>query len=123
MRWAILHGPMMPRRRTISSLIQVMRCVREVRQNSIAHKAGMEIFFAEAPAHRHLNDDSLCVKKWLPGSYSRLKRSLESAITHPTGRGIPILWRLYMSLEVSRFESSYGASAAFVFLCPPRRKR
>lgn len=28
---------------------------------------------------------------------------METAVTHPTGRGMPLLWRMYMSLEVCIF--------------------
>lgn len=98
------------------SLTQVMRCVREARQKIMANRTEMENVSA-APAC--LDDDSLCVKNWLPGSYSRLKRSLESAISHPTGRGIPILWRIYMSLEVCAICCG-KVSAAYFFVCPWR---
>lgn len=95
------------------SSIQVMRCVREARQYAVEHRADIENIAATAQAYRHRKDDSLCVKNWLPGSYSRLKRALESAVTHPTGRGIPILWRMYMALEVC----SQRISRIF-FSCP-----
>lgn len=47
-------------------------------------------------------DEALRVKNWPDGSYARLKRSMETAVTHPTGRGMPLLWRMYMSLEAIR---------------------
>lgn len=79
-----------------------MRCVREareVRQSTARSSANTEEVEAISPAH-DLNDEALHVKNWLAGSYGRLKRSMESAVTHPTGRRIPILWRMYMSMEV-----------------------
>ncbi|CAM9346697.1 unnamed protein product [Ectocarpus sp. 4 AP-2014] len=85
----------------LSSTHQVMRCVREARQAMIAAEGTVEHVDATTPAYRRHNDEALRVKNWLPGSYSRLKRSMESAITHPTGRGIPVLWRMYMSMEAS----------------------
>lgn len=81
--------------------MQVMRCVREARQTMIAAGGTVQHVDATVPAYRRHNDEALRVKNWLPGSYSRLKRSMEFAITHPTGRGIPVLWRMYMSMEAS----------------------
>lgn len=80
-------------------MMQVMQCVREVSQTTVL-AAEIEEVGGAGPPHRYPDDGALCVKNWLPGSYSRLKRSMESAISHPTGRGIPVLWRMYMSLEV-----------------------
>lgn len=81
------------------SMSQVMQCVREVRRNTVS---GAEVGGAGGAGcpQRYRDDEALRVKNWLPGSYSRLKRSMESAVSHPTGRGIPVLWRMYMSLEV-----------------------
>ena len=79
--------------------MQVMQCVREVRRNSVSGAEIGDVGGTGTP-YRYPDDEALRVKNWLPGSYSRLKRSMESAISHPTGRGIPVLWRMYMSLEV-----------------------
>lgn len=81
------------------SMIQVMRCVREIRRNTITGTEIEDIGGAGTP-YLCPDEEALRVKNWLPGSYSRLKRSMESAVSHPTGRGIPVLWRMYMSLEV-----------------------
>lgn len=75
-------------------VLKVMQCVREVRRSTVSG-AEMEDVGGAGPA-----DEALRVQNWLAGSYSRLKRSMESAISHPTGRVVPILWRMYMSLEV-----------------------
>eukprot|EP00903_Cladosiphon_okamuranus_P019261 g17707.t2 len=80
---------------------QVMQCVREVRQNTVL-AAEIEKVGGAGPPYQYPDDGALCVKNWLPGSYSRLTRSMESAISHPTGRGIPVLWRMYTSLEAMR---------------------
>ncbi len=85
-------------------MAQVMQCVREARRNSVPEG---KVDNDEATAHP-LDDDALGVKNWLTGSYSRLKRSMESAVTHPTGRKIPILWRMYMSLEVGAIMKTTG---------------
>ncbi|CAM9382705.1 unnamed protein product, partial [Ectocarpus fasciculatus] len=85
----------------LSTTHQVMRCVREARQTMIAAGGTVEHIDTTAPAYRRHNDEALRVKNWLPGSYSRLKRSMESAITHPTGRGIPVLWRMYICCHYS----------------------
>lgn len=86
-------------------MAQVMQCVREARRNT-APEGRMENVDATAPPHP-LDERALRVKNWLPGSYSRLKRSMESAVTHPTGRRIPVLWRMYMSLEVRVIRESH----------------
>jgi len=87
-------------------MAQVMQCVREARRNS-APEGKVDNDDATAPALR--------VKNWLPGSYSRLKRSMESAITHPTGRKIPILWRMYMGFEVGVIIKPRGKWGSFFF--------
>lgn len=102
--------------------MQVMRCVREARQTMIAAGGAVEHVDATAPANRRHNDEALRVKNWLPGSYSRLKRSMESAVTHPTGRGIPVLWRMYMSMEASAAFELYSIDwfprPCLLFICP-----
>lgn len=105
----------------LSSMAQVMRCVREARQNS-APEGKVDNDEATAPADP-LDDEALGVKNWLPGSYSRLKRSMESAITHPTGRKIPILWRMYMSLEVGAGFAWKGENGGQVFPSTNGRNR
>lgn len=89
-----------------------MRCVREARearQSSTRSSAKGEGLKATSPAYGDSNDDALSVKDWLPGSYGRLRRSMESAVTHPTGRKIPLLWRMYMSMEVREIDTVAAA--------------
>ncbi|CAM9862345.1 unnamed protein product, partial [Scytosiphon promiscuus] len=98
------HGPT-PVEWILFATHQVMRCVqeaREARQRTTTISATVKEVEATSHASGNLNDEALRVKNWLPGSYSRLKRSMESAVSHPTGRGIPILWRMYISVEAMR---------------------
>eukprot|EP00752_Nemacystus_decipiens_P004418 g4034.t1 len=98
---------------------QVMRCVRDARRDNVSGADNGDVG-RTIPPYRYPDDEALRVKNWLPESYSRLKRSMESAISHPTGRGIPVLWRMYMSLEAMRGNHTHARNLFWraIHACP-----